>query len=366
MLRRSIASLAAVALLSSVALPALAKDKFVYGVPSAISSAVANFAFAKELGYFDQENLDVELVPLAGSSVIIPQLLSGQIHASGASLEPLVIARQPGKQNFPLKFVYNYLRNSVWEFAVPADSPVKTVADLKGKTIGVVSLGSGNVYTTRAILAASGVDPKGVTLQPVQDAGRNEAYDATKHRLTVSEIRRRIALQSGLFTLDDVVPVPCNPDTLAMAYALRGDDGTLQPLTRFLDPKTLVEGSRNTIVFERDESLKDQVFKLFSTNHSPESQASCLSALMCCLPQIAAPSAMDYTQVFRVLIVQFMDARGLDIRALKKSCIHMALPDGRMVPFESHNLFYRDERGLTLEALRAELGRFHAGRVGAG
>jgi hypothetical protein len=87
---------------------------------------------------------------------------------------------------------------------------------------------------------------------------------------------------------------------------------------------------------------------------------------MCCLPQIAAPSAMDYTQVFRVLIVQFMDARGLDIRALKKSCIHMALPDGRMVPFESHNLFYRDERGLTLEALRAELGRFHAGRVGAG
>ena len=207
---------------------------------------------------------------------------------------------------------------------------------------------------------------RGVTLQPVQDAGRNEAYDATKHRLTVSEIRRRIALQSGLFTLDDVVPVPCNPDTLAMAYALRGDDGTLQPLTRFLDPKTLVEGSRNTIVFERDESLKDQVFKLFSTNHSPESQASCLSALMCCLPQIAAPSAMDYTQVFRVLIVQFMDARGLDIRALKKSCIHMALPDGRMVPFESHNLFYRDERGLTLEALRAELGRFHAGRVGAG
>ncbi|HMV38192.1 MAG TPA: ABC transporter substrate-binding protein, partial [Plasticicumulans sp.] len=48
----------------------------------------------------------------------------------------LRIARQPGKQNFPLKFVYNYLRNSVWEFAVPADSQVKTIADLKGKTIG--------------------------------------------------------------------------------------------------------------------------------------------------------------------------------------------------------------------------------------
>ncbi len=209
---------------------------------------------------------------------------------------------------------------------------------------------------------------RGVTLQPVQDAGRVEAYDAAKHRLTVSEIRRRIVDQSGLFSAEDVVPVPCNPDTLAMAYALRvdgTDDGALQPLTRFLDPRTLVEAASNTIVFEHDASLKSQVFKLFSTNHSPESQASCLSDLMCCLPKIAAPSALDYTKVFRVLIVQFMDARGLDIRALKKSCIHMAQPDGRMIPFESHNIFYRDERALMLASLRAELDRFHAPRRAA-
>ncbi|MFO1337641.1 MAG: radical SAM protein [Burkholderiaceae bacterium] len=65
---------------------------------------------------------------------------------------------------------------------------------------------------------------RGVTLQPVQDAGRNEAYDAAKHRLTVSEVRRRIVEQSGLFTAEDVVPVPCNPDTLAMACTPRGGE----------------------------------------------------------------------------------------------------------------------------------------------
>jgi uncharacterized radical SAM superfamily Fe-S cluster-containing enzyme len=84
---------------------------------------------------------------------------------------------------------------------------------------------------------------------------------------------------------------------------------------------------------------------------------------MCCLPQISEPAGLDYRHVFRVLIVQFMDARGLDIRALKKSCIHMATPDGRMIPFESHNIFYREERerGL-LAALRAELDSLHAER----
>jgi uncharacterized radical SAM superfamily Fe-S cluster-containing enzyme len=212
--------------------------------------------------------------------------------------------------------------------------------------------------------AASVACVRGVTLQPVQDAGRNEAYDPALHRLTVSEVRRRIAEQSGLFSLEDVLPVPCNPDTLAMAYALRPAPGApLQPLTRFLDPAALVGGAANTIVFEHQPDVKQQLFRLFSTNHSPQSQANCLSELMCCLPQISAPAALDYRNVFRVLIVQFMDARGLDIRALKKSCIHIAQPDGRMIPFESYNLFYREPAQRQLLAqLRAELDALHQGR----
>lgn len=190
---------------------------------------------------------------------------------------------------------------------------------------------------------------RGVTLQPIQDAGRVENYDPRLHRLTVSEIRRKITEQTNLFTLQDIVPVPCNPDTLAMAYALKTSTNIV-PLTRYLDPQTLVEGSGNTIVFERDEvlktTMKEQVFKLFSTNHSPESQANCLSELMCCLPLVAAPESLRYDNVFRVLIVQFMDAYSLDVRALKKSCIHFAQPDGKMIPFESFNLLYRNDEKL--------------------
>lgn len=193
---------------------------------------------------------------------------------------------------------------------------------------------------------------RGVTLQPVQDAGRVEDL-SKEHRLTVSEVRRRIAEQSNLFSLDDIVPVPCNPDTLAMAYALKRDKETL-PLTRWLKPADLLAGDKNTIVFERDPTLKDRLFKLFATNLSPLNQAKCLSELLCCLPKIAG-EGLNYDNVFRVLIVQFMDARNLDIRALKKSCVHIAQKDGKLIPFEAFNLFYRGERAVATDVIRAEI-----------
>jgi uncharacterized radical SAM superfamily Fe-S cluster-containing enzyme len=195
---------------------------------------------------------------------------------------------------------------------------------------------------------------RGVTLQPIQEAGRVEGYDRRTDRLTVSEIRRCIAEQSGLFTLADILPVPCNPDTLAMAYALK-IGGEVVPLTRYIDAATLVAGESNTIVFENQPVIRDRVFELFATNHSPQSQASCLNSLLCCLPKIETPTALAYDNVFRVLIVQFMDAHSLDIRALKKSCIHIAQPDGRLIPFESFNLFYRDQRAEILAQIRDEL-----------
>ena len=177
---------------------------------------------------------------------------------------------------------------------------------------------------------------RGVNLQPIQNAGRVEDF-SVNNRLTVSEVRRRVAEQSHLFSLEDIVPVPCNPDTLAMAYALKRNNKFL-PLTRWFEPNDLIAGANNTIAFERDPVIKQRLFKLFATNLSPENQASCLSDLLCCLPQVVAEE-LSYKNVFRVLIVQFMDAHNLDIRALKKSCIHMARPDGTLIPFEAFNLF---------------------------
>lgn len=183
---------------------------------------------------------------------------------------------------------------------------------------------------------------RGVTFQPVQAAGRTESYDPETDRLTLSEVRQSIIDQSGVFQAEDVIPVPCHPDCLAMGYALKLG-GEVIPLTGMIDPQLLLEGGRNTIVFEQDPRVRDRIFELFSTAHSPDSSALSLKNLLCCLPLAAVPDHIGYDNVFRVLIMQFLDAYNFDVRSVKKSCVHIAHPDGRIIPFDTYNLFYRGE-----------------------
>ena len=195
---------------------------------------------------------------------------------------------------------------------------------------------------------------RGVTFQPIQDAGRAEHYDAATDRLTLTEVRRKILEQTSVFKPQDVIPVPCHPDALAMAYALK-IGGKVTPLTGMIEPDVLINGGRNTILYEQDEAVRDGVFKLFATNHSPQSGATTLRDLLCCLPNVLVPANLGYENIFRVIIMQFIDHHAFDVRSVKKSCVHIAHPDGRIIPFDTYNLFYRDDlETRVLQPLRAE------------
>jgi uncharacterized radical SAM superfamily Fe-S cluster-containing enzyme len=200
---------------------------------------------------------------------------------------------------------------------------------------------------------------RGVTLQPIQAAGRLEDYDPVTDRLTLTEVRRKILEQTSVFRPEDIIPVPCHPDSLAMAYALKLG-GAVVPLTGMIDPKVLIEGRRNTIVFEHDDELKSHIFKLFATNHSPQSGIASLKDLLCCLPAAAVPDGLGYENLFRIIIMNFIDAYAFDVRSVKKSCVHIVHPDGRLIPFDTYNMFYRDD----LEGTRlAKLRRFEESRA---
>jgi len=193
---------------------------------------------------------------------------------------------------------------------------------------------------------------RGVTFQPTQIAGRVEGFQPATDRITLTEVRQEILKQSPVFQPEDIIPVPCNPDALAMAYALK-IDGEVFPLTRYLNPQDLLDNSRNTIVYEQDERLHSHMVQLFSTGNSVECASDKLHSIMCCLPHIDAPT-LGYDNLFRIIIMRFIDAYDFDVRAIKKSCVHIvSMEDDKIIPFETMNLFYRDPaKRAYLEQLR--------------
>jgi uncharacterized radical SAM superfamily Fe-S cluster-containing enzyme len=193
---------------------------------------------------------------------------------------------------------------------------------------------------------------RGVTFQPTQIAGRIDNFDPATDRLTLTEVRQSILDQATIFTPQDLIPVPCNPDALVMGYALKLGGQTF-PLTRYIDPSHLLDNSRNTIVYEQDTALHAKMIDIFSTGISVDRVGENMKQLLCCLPRIDAPG-LGYDNLFRIIIMRFIDAYDFDVRAIKKSCVHIIHKDGRIIPFETMNLFYRDEKEVTLKELQKE------------
>ncbi len=193
---------------------------------------------------------------------------------------------------------------------------------------------------------------RGVTFQPIQIAGRLENFNYQTDRITLTEVRRKILEQTEIFDSDDLIPVPCNPDSLVMGYALKLS-GKVLPLTRYINPADLLDNSKNTIVYEQDEDLKQKMLEIFSTGISPDKASSKLHSLLCCLPFVKAPD-LGYDNLFRIIIMEFVDAYNFDVRSIKKSCVHIVNKDNKIIPFETMNLLYRDAKAERLKQLQEE------------
>jgi uncharacterized radical SAM superfamily Fe-S cluster-containing enzyme len=180
---------------------------------------------------------------------------------------------------------------------------------------------------------------RGVTFQPIQDAGRNEAFDPKANRIVLTEVRRRIA-EAGVFALDDLIPLPCNPDQICIGYGLRAGEA-VQPITALLPRELFVAAAPNTVAFEAYPELQKRVFDLLSLSTAQADASDKLAGLLCCLPDAMVPEAVAYENTFRVVISQFLDRFNFDLGTVKRSCVHFVEPDGRIIPFDTYNTFYR-------------------------
>jgi hypothetical protein len=179
---------------------------------------------------------------------------------------------------------------------------------------------------------------RGVTFQPVQDAGRNEGFDASSNRVLLTQIRREVA-KAGVFGLEDMIPLPCNPDQICIGYGLR-DGEKVTPITSLL-PRELILSGPNTISYEAYPKLRDGILDLLSLATAQANTEEKLAGLLCCLPQAMVPEELSYANSFRVVILQFLDRYNFDLGTVKRSCVHFVTDEGQIIPFDTYNSFYR-------------------------
>ena len=122
----------------------------------ALTAGQAPFALAIKRGWFAEEGIEVKLVGLPGSSDCVKNVATGAIPFAVAAVEPQAAARVQGVK---AKTFYTAYQRNIFGLAVPADSPIQKVADLRGKTIGIPGLGGGMLFT-KALIAAAGMNPE--------------------------------------------------------------------------------------------------------------------------------------------------------------------------------------------------------------
>jgi NitT/TauT family transport system substrate-binding protein len=112
------------------------------------------FIVAVEKGFFRTENLNVEFVPFRGGPNLVKAVIAGEVLLGAAGSTDILVFREAG---MPLKMVATHTEGNHFTFNVAPD--VQAVGDLKGKAIGVTSVGATTWVFARMVAKQQGWDP---------------------------------------------------------------------------------------------------------------------------------------------------------------------------------------------------------------
>jgi NitT/TauT family transport system substrate-binding protein len=142
------------------------KIKIAFGVPTLESCDSAFFSSIPEgAGFFADEGLDVEILPLNGAGAAMSMLAAGQAqfttHGAAGVLAGV-------GQGVPIRAFIVQVPDNFYSIGVLADGPIQRVEDLKGQVVGVPALGGSPYVLLKAVFRQLGWDPNtDVTYQAV-------------------------------------------------------------------------------------------------------------------------------------------------------------------------------------------------------
>ncbi|HEX3971979.1 MAG TPA: ABC transporter substrate-binding protein [Stellaceae bacterium] len=151
---------AALAMALAGATAARADTSLTVGKASNDSDSIIPVNVGDHLGFFKKRGLDLKIVDFEGGGKMIQAMAA---HATdigiGAGIQMAFIAK-----GVPMKAVCESTTTlPYFSFGVPADSPVHKMADLKGKKIGVSTIGSLNDWLATEFDRSQGWGPGGTS-----------------------------------------------------------------------------------------------------------------------------------------------------------------------------------------------------------
>jgi NitT/TauT family transport system substrate-binding protein len=121
----------------------------------------ATLYIAVDHGLFAAQHLTVTIVNTTGGAAAVPALQGGAYDITSSNDATAILARQKG---VPLDFVADEIssREDTNTVDVPPNSPIKSIKDLQGKTIGVSSLYDPPYFALRTEMVNNGLDTNSV------------------------------------------------------------------------------------------------------------------------------------------------------------------------------------------------------------
>lgn len=187
---------------------------FRFITPFSFSLAFAPVLYAQAAGYYDEQNLDMTLEAANGAAMAAQMVIAEQMDAGRTGGTNYMIARVNNAA--PLVSIATIAQLSPFYLISSAENPVNSVADLRGRTVGMASLGGSMEGTLDLLLSSSSIDPAEVDRVKVADsaasfalieAGRAGAFIGNTSSMTLATAAR-----------DDVVAVPMDDGMPGQVY----------------------------------------------------------------------------------------------------------------------------------------------------
>lgn len=124
---------------------------------------------AKYAGLYDAEHVKVEKTYSGSGSICVQLAATGKADICATSIEPTILGYDKGIR---LQMFLSRIHDYEFVLAVPAESPIKTLADFRGKQIGEPSVGDVSEVATNDQLQGAGLKKSDYTYVPIGVGGQ--------------------------------------------------------------------------------------------------------------------------------------------------------------------------------------------------